>query len=174
MGVAYSAERGLLAEDEVEPIERSHLPLLEAQPRAALLELARWLRARRARARDILYDRRRLRRGKGEPRGTAAEQASERGLAAKKQIYARALKRVNARIEALDDAARRAEALTRLRAALARVQGERAPHPGAGATARRGMRAAENRKHRPTIHPARIGSTSQAGKAAQARRDARG
>lgn len=174
MGVAYSAERGLLAEDEIGPIERSHLPQLEAQPREELLDLARWLRARRARARDILHDRRRLRRGKGEPRGTAAEQASERGLAAKKQIYARALKRVNARIEALDDEARREANLAALRAALVRVQGERAPHPGAGATARRGLHAVENRKRRPTIHPARIGSTSQANKAAQARRDARG
>jgi hypothetical protein len=47
-------------------------------------------------------------------------------------------------------------------------------HPGAGATAASGARAVPNRQARPTIHGARIGSVSQAGRNAQARRDARG
>ena len=50
MGVEYRAERGLLATDEIAPVERSHFPQLETLPREELLDLARWLRARRARA----------------------------------------------------------------------------------------------------------------------------
>src|SRR5215213_1487553 len=109
MGVEYAAERRLLADDEIESIQRSHYPLLEAQPRLDLLDLARWLRARRAHSRDIIHDLRRTHRGKGEPRGMAAEAASERGISAKKQVFARALKRVNARLELLLKEERRGE-----------------------------------------------------------------
>lgn len=173
MGVAYATERGLLAEDEIGPIERSHFPQLEAESREGLGELARWLRDRRARARDIIHDRRRARRGKGEARGTDGA-ASERGLQAKKQVYARALKRVNARIEALAAERKRAERLAKLHAALDRVQSTPAPHPQGGATRARGMVPVPSRKARQTINPGRIGSTSQQGRDAQGRRDARG
>lgn len=171
MGAAYASERGLLAEDEIGPIERSHFPLLEAESRGSLVELARRLRSRRARARHIIHDRRRARRGKG---GSADGAASERGLAAKKQVYARALKRVNARIDHMLAEQRRAENLARLHAALERVQANPAPYPQAGPTGSRGMAILPNRKPRRTINPGRIGSTSQQGRDAQGRRDARG
>ncbi|MBX9698660.1 MAG: hypothetical protein K2X74_04445, partial [Acetobacteraceae bacterium] len=58
--MAFAAERRLLAEDELEPIQRSHFPLLEGLDQAALLDLARWLRDRRDRARDLVRDRRRV------------------------------------------------------------------------------------------------------------------
>lgn len=172
MGVAYATERGLLAEDEISLIERSHFPQLEGESRESLGELARWLRDRRARARDIIHDRRRVRRGKGESRGTDGA-ASERGLAAKKQVYARALKRVNARIDALAAERKRAERLAKLRAALDRVQAAPAPHPQGGASRGHGMAALPNRKARRTINPGRVGSTSQQGRNAQGRRDSR-
>ena len=96
MGVEFSAERRLLAEDELDHIQRSHYPALEERTPSELVELARLLRARRDRARDLIRDLRRARRGKG---GASDGLSSERGLAAKKQVYARALKRVNARIQ---------------------------------------------------------------------------
>jgi hypothetical protein len=96
MGVEFSAERRLLAEDELDPIRRSHYPALAEWTPSELVELARFLRARRDRARDLIRDLRRARRGKG---GVGEGLSSERGLAAKKQVYARALKRVNARIQ---------------------------------------------------------------------------
>ena len=95
MGVEFAAERRLLAEDELDPIKRSHYPALAAGSHSELVELARFLRARRDRARDLIRDLRRARRRKG---GVGEGVSSERGLAAKKQVYARALKRVNARI----------------------------------------------------------------------------
>jgi hypothetical protein len=66
-----------------------------------LVELARWLRSQRVRARDIIRDRRRVRRGKADPRSVTEETSSERGLAAKKQVFAHALKRVNTRLHQL-------------------------------------------------------------------------
>jgi hypothetical protein len=134
MGVAYAAERGLLAEDEFAMVEQSHYPALAALDGAALRDLAKWLRARRARARDILHDRTRAKRGKGEPRGTVSEPGTAHNLADKKQVFARALKRVNARIEAEKAAAKRAQSVARLQAALARKQAAGASHPEAGAT----------------------------------------
>lgn len=173
MGVSYANEHGLLAEDEIGPLQRSHFPQLEAETREGLGELARWLRDRRARARDIIHDRRRARRGKGAAAGTDGA-ASERGLAAKKQVYARALKRVNARIEALIAERKRGERLAKLHAALDRVQSTPAPHPSGGATRARGMATIPSRKARSVIHPGRVGSVSQQGRNAQARRDAQG
>ena len=65
MSLAFATERRLLAEEELDPIRRSHFPLLEALSRAEVQELLRWLRARRDRARDLMRDHRRSKRGKG-------------------------------------------------------------------------------------------------------------
>jgi len=101
MGIPIAAERRLLSEDELGPVARSHYPELESLSRDQLIELARWLRSRRARARDIVHHRRRVARGKAEPRNPAAETPSERGLAAKKQVFSHSLRRVNARLHHL-------------------------------------------------------------------------
>jgi hypothetical protein len=108
MGIPIAAERRLLSEDELEPVARSHYPELESLSRDQLIELARWLRSRRARARDIVRHRRResrdkaqSSRDKAESRNPAAEFPSERGLAAKKQVFSHSLRRVNARLNHL-------------------------------------------------------------------------
>jgi hypothetical protein len=174
MGVEFATERRLLTEGELTPVQSSHYPDLEVMEREDLIGLARWLREQRARARDIIYERRRVRRGKGEPRAAGAGEASERGLAAKKQVFARALKRVNTQIAHLDAEAKRAKAQASLAAALARRQAAPVHHPGAGTTSGGGMRQRPT-AHRPgIISGRRIGSVSQAGKAAQAARDSRG
>lgn len=174
MSLAFATERRLLAEEELEPIQRSHFPLLGDLPREEVQDLARWLRDRRNRARDIMRASRRVGRGKAEGRGPAPAPEDARGLAAKKTVYANALKRVNARLDALVGEAKRARNAERLRASLARIQAAAPHHPTGGATGHAGPRAKPNRKPRPTIHGARIGSVSQAGRVAQARSDARG
>ena len=172
MSLAFATERRLLTEDELDPIRRSHFPLLEGLTREEVQDLARWLRARRNRARDIMRDQRRARSGRS-PRATVPAPDADRGLAAKKQVFASALKRVNARLDTLIAAVKRERNLEKLRAALARRQAQVASHPGAGDTPRRGARPLPSRVPRPTIHGARIGSVSQAGRVAQAQRDAR-
>jgi len=101
MGIATKGERRLLSEREYEPLVRSHHPALQQLEHRELVELARWLRSQRVRARDIIRDRRRVRRGKADPRSVTEETSSERGLAAKKQVFAHALKRVNTRLQQL-------------------------------------------------------------------------
>ena len=108
MGIATKGERRLLSEKEYEPLVRSHHPALQQLEHRELVELARWLRSQRTRAQDIIRDRRRVRRGKADPRSIADETSSERGLAAKKQIFAHALRRVNTRLHQLSTPARHA------------------------------------------------------------------
>ncbi len=174
MGVEFAAERRLLSEEEFAPIVSSHYPELAALSHEDLVGLARWLRGQHARARDIIRGRRRVHRGKAEARGTAAETASDRGLAEKKQVYARGLKRVNARLAALRAETKRTQATAALREALARRQAAAQHHPDAGATAAAGAAALPNTKRRGIITGGRVGSVSQAGRNAQAARDARG
>jgi len=174
MGVAFTAERGLLSEDETGPVINSHYPALENLSPEELVALARWLRGQHGRARDIIHSRRRIRRGKAEPRGTATETASERGLAGKKQVFARGLKRVNARLAALRAEREKAAATEALRAALARRQAAAVHHPGAGQTAHGGATPRAGGRRRGIITGGRVGSTSQAGRNAQAARDSRG
>jgi hypothetical protein len=173
MSVEFSAERRLLAEDELDPIRRSHYPELEERTHSELVELARFLRQRRDRARDLISNLRRARRGKG---GVGGGLSSERGLAAKKQVYARALKRVNARIAQIVAEMKRQHALAAMRAAFARRQAADENLPWRDHNHDRGhagMSSLPNRRPRPVIHGARAGSVSQAGRVAQAVRDAR-
>lgn len=172
MSLAFARERRLLAEEELEPIQRSHFPLLEGLSRAEVQELARWLRTRRDRVRDLMRDHRRSKRGKAAAAAPLPD--ADRGLAAKKQVFAGALKRVNARLDALLAEERRAHNLARLRQVLTRRQAAAPHHPSAGATQHAGTRSLPNRRARPTIQGARIGSASQSAHNAQARRDARG
>lgn len=172
MGVGIAAERRLLSEEEYGWVARSHYPGLRDLGHEDLLGLARWLRERRSRARDIVRGRRRVRRGKAEPRGAAQEAPSERGLAAKKQVFARALRRVNARIERLQAEARRARATANLRGALERRRNAPVHHPGPGRTAGEGMRPVENQEDTVGVDPREVGRVSQAVRDAQARRDA--
>ena len=172
MGVEIAAERKLLSEDEYGPVARSHHPAVQGLARDELVELARWLRSRRARMRDTVRERRRIRRGKAEPRGAAAEPPSERGLAAKKQVFARALRRVNGRIELLRAGEKRERAVANLREALERKRAAPVHHPGPGRTAGGGMRPKDSQEPTVRADPREIGRVSQFVRDAQARRDA--
>ncbi|UFN50188.1 hypothetical protein LPC08_06065 [Roseomonas sp. OT10] len=173
MGIPLAGELGLLSENEREPILRSHYPLLDGLPQEEVLELARWLRQQRNRNRDLISGRRRARRGKADARSPGAEAASERGLAAKKQVFAQALKRVNARLDTLNGLKRRERNNARLRAALARRQGQEAAHPESGQTANPGLAPRKDRGIRVRVDPREVGRVSQFVRDAQARRDRR-
>ncbi|MBV1796196.1 hypothetical protein [Siccirubricoccus sp. G192] len=172
MGDTIAAERRLLAENEYAPVANSHYPALRGLAREELVELAGWLRSQRARARDIVRERRRIRRGKAEPRGATPETPSERGLSAKKQVFARALGRVNNRIERLRTEAARARNAARLREVLDRRRNAPVHHPDPGQTAGEGMRPRENITDVVRVDPREIGQVSQSVRNAQARRDA--
>ena len=171
MGVAAAGERSLLNESEFDMVTRSHYPSLTGATRPELVDLARLLREQHSRSQDIIRRRRRVRRGKAEPRSGADLQASERGLSAKKQVFARALKRVNNRLDHLSTVERQEQALGNLRAALERKRDARSNRPDPGRTANEGMRAVENPKNTVDTDPREIGRVSQFVRDAQARRD---
>lgn len=173
MGVEFEAERRLLALHEMEPVQRSHFPELEHLKRAELVDLTKWLRTQHERAGDIIRDRRRVRRGKVDPRGASAEPPDEHGQAVKKQVFARALKRVNARLVMMTAADLKAQAMTALRESLQRRQAAAPHHPQSGPTDAAPMRLKTSRNARPIVQGAKIGSVTKAGRVSQAGRDAR-
>lgn len=167
MANSIAAEHRLLG-DDFALIAASHHPALAALSSEEAVALARLLREHRDRLRGMVHGNRRARRGKGEPRAAASHDPS---LLRRKQVFAAALKRVNARIDLLHGEARRAYHAAALAEALERKRAARQHHPGAGATAGAGMRAKASGKRRTRMDPRAIGSISQAGKTAQARRD---
>jgi hypothetical protein len=173
MSTSIADERRLLAAEEYEPVARSHYPALAGLEREELMELVRWLRERRGKFRGQIEHRRRVRRGKADARTTAAEPPSERGVAAKKQVFARALKRVNARLDSVLADEKRAAMRAGMAAALARKRRLPVHHPASGRRARIGTQSIENPKGADIVQPSIVGSISQAGRVAQARRDSK-
>ena len=171
MSTSIADERRLLTSEEYEPVARSHYPALAGLKREDLVELVRWLRDRRGKFRGQIERRRRVRRGKADPRTAGDEQASERGWAAKKQVFARALKRVNGRLDGTLAAEKRAAMRSGMAAALERKRRAPVHHPPSGRRARGGAQPIENPKGADIVQPSTIGSISQAGRVAQARRD---
>ena len=171
MSTSIADERRLLANEEYEPVARSHYPALAGLEREELVELVRWLRERRGKFRGQIEHRRRVRRGKADARTAAAEPPSERGVAAKKQVFARALKRVNNRLDSVLTHEKREAMRAGMTAALERKRRAPVHHPPSGRRARTGTQPIENPKGDDIVHPATVGSISQAGRVAQARRD---
>ena len=171
MSTSIADERRLLAADEYEPVARSHYPALAGLERGELVDLVRWLRDQRGKFRGQIDHRRRVRRGKAEARNAAAVQASERGMAAKKQVFARALKRVNGRLDSLLASEKRAAMRAGMSAALERKRRAPVHHPSTGRRAGGGAIPIENPKGADIVQPSAVGSITQAGRVAQARRD---
>lgn len=171
MSTSIADERRLLAADEYEPIARSHYPGLASLPREELLDLVRWLRDQRGKFKGQI--RRRVRRAKADTRNETDKPASERGLAAKKQVFARALKRVNSQLDRALAAEKRAAMHAGMQAALERKRRAPRHHPSSGRRAGGGVQLIENPKGADIVQPSAIGSISQAGRVAQARRDSK-
>ena len=136
------------------------------------MELVRWLRSQRGKFRRQVEHHRRVRRGKAEPRGIS-EPDGERGITAKKQVFARALKRVNSRLDSVLSAEKRAVMRAGHEAALERKRLTRRHHPSSGRRPHMGPSSIENPKETEVVQGSMIGSISPAGRVAQARRDDR-
>lgn len=173
MSTSIADERRLLAAEEYKPVERSHYPALSGLSREELRELVHWLRSQRDKFRRQVEHHGRVHRGKAEPRGIAGEPAGGRGIAAKKQVFARALKRVNSRLDSVLAADKRAAMRAGLEAALERKRKARRHHPTGGRPTGSGAPSIENPKGTDIVAGATIGRISQAGRKDQARRDNR-
>ncbi|WP_137127718.1 hypothetical protein [Roseomonas sp. HF4] len=167
MATSTAAERRLLG-DDFDLVAPSHYPALAALSAEEALALARTLRDRRNRLRDMVHANRRARRGKGEMRAAAGHDPA---MTRQKQAFAAALKRVNHRLDILHGEARRAWHAQALKDALARKRAARAHHPGSGQSADAGMHAKPSRKRTVRTDPREIGRVSQFVRNAQAKRD---
>jgi len=169
MAATRREEKRLLSHEEYTVLDATHYPALERLPAEELRALAARLREQHARARDVLRAGRRARSGKGS--AGAARNAEAGRLTERKQLYAAALKRVNARFAAVSADRLATERAAKLREALARRRASPLTRPGAGMTAGQGMQAKGSVRGYRGVNPGRIGSVSAQGKAAQARRD---
>ena len=174
MSISCKFERSLLDHDEYEAVRVTHHPAIYdldgAQLRASQLRL----RGMRDKERTLARQKQRETRGKAEPRGGSFPGTAERP-SQRKRVFASALKRVNKEIGRLRNLEAHAAHVEAAHRALAlRRAAKFIHHPATGDTAGQGMQPLPSRRRRTKIHPAKIGSISQATKDAHARRDSRG
>lgn len=167
MGERPDPEDRLLTAAEQEIVAQTRPPGVASRSADELKALGKLLRSARDRARRISRQQMREIRGKAAPRG-AAPARDNTGTEAKTQVLVDALKRVTQALRKLN-APTQAE-LTR-KATERKRAAQATEHPGTGRTASKGMQPKASR--RPTVKsdPREIGRVSQAGKAAQAKRD---
>lgn len=171
MSIACKFERSLLSHEEYAVVKGSHHPELYDLNLKDLLSLQNQLRQMRDKERTLSRQKQRERRGKAEPRGGSfpgtGEQPKQR-----KQVFAKALKRVNKEATRIRKVEARAANIDAAHRALAmRRAANFTSHPAAGQTANEGMTARPNRRRKTIVTGSRIGSVSQATKIAQAVRD---
>ncbi|MBU3077253.1 hypothetical protein [Sphingomonas quercus] len=175
MSASRRTEARLLSHDEQQLVRTTHHPAIYEHGLDALHELRRRLRALRDRERTLLHHKMREIRGKAEPRG-----GSFPGLAdhpgRRRQLFAQALKRVNAEASRLARMTARAVIGDGARRALAlRKTGEQwlRPAPSPSPAPAPDPRPRPNRRGKSHIPGRQVGSVSQANRRAQAARDAR-
>lgn len=174
MSIPCKFERSILSHEEHETIRLTHHPAIYEVEVTELEAMRPRLRKMRDKERTLGRQKRREGRGKAEARGASfpgtAEHASHR-----KQVFAAALKRVNAELGRLHNLAARTANVEAARKALALHRAANfITYPPAGATADEGMVPKASTRRRRIITGAKIGRVSQTTKVAQAVRDARG
>lgn len=168
MTIAAASERRFLSHDESEIVGSTHYPALAEAEADGLRERRGRLRELRDKAGAVA---RRKRREAG--RGAAAVPDASEHAARRKQIFSQALKRASRQLQRLDHAAARARTRRGMQKAMAlKRREEAAERPGAGRHAHMGMRSNPSLRRARGVPGDRVGSVSQAGKAAQAWRDA--
>ncbi len=172
MSVQAKAEARLLTADEAQWVDDSRYPRILELTRSELTSLAQRLREQRDRAQGIARQQRREMRGKADARG-AKPARDNLGTAAKAQVLAQALKRINSEIARLDEPETAAPTQAELsrKAAEMRQASRISAHPSAGRTASGGMRAKSSNAPTVRTDPREIGRVSQAIKVAQSKRD---
>jgi hypothetical protein len=174
MTIAAASERRFLSHEEAQIVGATHYPALAELDADRLRESRSQLRDLRDKSKSIARRKRReamRHRDRGSPAvADAPEQAAKR-----KQIFSQALKRTNRQLERLEHAAARARTVGGMQKALALTRREKATErPGPGRHARSGMRPNPSLRRARGVPGTKIGSISQAGRDAQAKRDAQG
>jgi hypothetical protein len=173
MSISSKFERSLLSHEEFDVIKGSHHPDLYTLNLDGLVSLQGRLRQMRDKERTLTRQKQREHRGKAEPRGGSFPGTKEQPQQ-RKQVFANALKRVNKEATRMRNLEARAANVDAARRALAmRRAASFASHPPQDQTANDGMTPRPSRRRKTIISGKRVGSTSQATKSAQARRDSK-
>lgn len=171
MALSRKDEARLLNKDELELVEKSHHPALSELSDKELADTARLIRERRNRASDIARRQRREMRGKAGARG-AKPAADNLGSKEKSAALAQALKRINSETTRRQSKSGREATRAGMKRALEMKQAASPAARPKSKTADKGMKKNESGKRDQTLNPAKVGRVSQAGKNAQAKRDA--
>ena len=129
MSAPCKFELSILNHDETALIKTSHHPEIGDADRAALEDLKSSLRKLRDKERTVAFQRRRISKGKAEPRGQNVSGTAEHSLH-RKQVFVAALKRVNKEIARLQKFEARKELGESARRALALRQSTAILPPG--------------------------------------------
>ncbi|MBC2886814.1 hypothetical protein H7Q97_15615 [Ochrobactrum sp. CM-21-5] len=174
MAITRKEEARALNADEKELVEKSHHPFLQEVPDEELSQLAKLVRERRTKARDMAHQRRREMRGKATSRSAKASKADE-GSHLKVAVLAMALRRVNTEVERRRRMAASTQLVVNARKALASKQSVSAKKDKTFNTrhAHEGMRNIPNEKYDGLVRPSERGRLRKAASVAQAKRDTR-
>lgn len=170
MATCRKSEKSLLDHDEWTLVETTHLPALAALSDDELAAARKRLRDLRDKQRDLGHQTRRAARGKADARGASFPGTYARPKQ-KKQVFAHALRRLNDENTRREGRASRDAIVTSQRSALAKKRAAPSHRPANTATPSTGPSAVTNTKRATRTSGTKVGSVSQQGKRAQARKD---
>jgi hypothetical protein len=172
MADSCRTESKLLTHDELQMVRLTHHPAIYEPDLKELTALQGRLRAERAKLRTLVNRSRRIHRGKPDARDDKAP-ANAQHLAERKQIFAKALRRVSKEIKRQRKHEANAALQESAQRALASRRANFVGFEGADRTAGEGMRPTPSTRRRKTVPGSKVGSVSQATKKAQAVRDSK-
>jgi hypothetical protein len=170
MASSCRTESKLLTHEELQMVRLTHHPAIYEPDLKELTAIQGRLRNERAKLRTLVNRSRRVHRGKPDARDDKAP-ANAQHLAERKQIFAKALRRVSKEIKRQQKFAANAALQASAQRALASRRANFVGFEGAGQTAGEGMRSTPSTRRRKTVPESKVGSISQATKVAQAVRD---
>lgn len=170
MAISKKTEKSLLAHEEWTLVESTHKPSLGTLDQAALEDARKRLRDLRTRERDLGHEKRRIARGKAEPRGGSFPGTYERPKQ-RKQVFAHALRRVNDELGRRSAIASRNRIVDSQTRALAAKRAAPKRRPANTATAAEGAAVVENKKRATKVPGAKVGSVTKQTARSQAKKD---
>ena len=171
MAITRKEQARALNTEEKEIVEKSQHPFLQDIPDAELHSLAKLIRDRRNKARDLANQRRREIRGKAPARG-ASPSKEDAGSQLKTAILATAMRRVNGEIERRRVMSAQHDLIANAQHALATKRAHEKKEPTFNTRhALTGMRNIPNKKYDSLINPAERGRLKKAAAVSQAKHD---
>jgi hypothetical protein len=170
MSIAQKTAKSLTSHEEWQLVEKTLRPAVANVDERELREAGRQLRFWHDKERDLSRTKRRVAKGRADPRGGSFPGTYARP-AQRTQVFAQALIRVNDELVRREARASRDAIVASQTKALAAKRAAPSRRPANSATAATGPSAVTNTKRTTKTHGAKVGSVSQQGKRAQAKKD---